>query len=113
MLRGGGAPPPGDRSRRGRPLCGLDCCRLCAGVISRCSGRPSRSVPTHPTLCWARAPVCVSACPTGAMLSCRDVWVVCARGCTEPEWVRAQPERAPRGAREPPSLVNEQGLGGL
>ena len=39
--------------------------------------------------------------------------VVCARGCTEPEWVRAQPERAPRGAREPPSLVNEQGLGGL
>ena len=46
MLRGGEPPLLGTGVGEVLgPLCGLVCCRLCVGVISRCSGRPSRSVP--------------------------------------------------------------------
>ena len=45
MLRGGEPPLLGTGVGKVLgPLCGLVCCRLCVGVISRCSGRPSRSV---------------------------------------------------------------------
>ena len=62
--------------------------RVPAASRAALAGRLGLCPPTHPFVFGGAArPVCVSACPTGAMLSCRDVW--CVRGCTEPERVRA------------------------
>ena len=101
MLRGGEPPLLGTgRSRRSAraPLRA----RLPPSVCRRHLALqwPAVSVCAHPPnpVLGARAGVCVCLSDRSDAVVPRRV--VCARGCTEPEWVRAQPERAPRGARE-------------